>query len=180
MSFVRVVVLLLCCMPFLGAGAEPQVCVKKVFENYCLGGSLKQLLEQKPPSMQPRTKGERSGVVYQKDNEKIYVMAYQGNIYKIVHTYEPETLVTLKQLQRRLQQEYGDYQDRSDYPEQTQNQSRRLGYIRRGEGELRYVWQPPQQSWRVELGWARKLGINISFYVNELDALQEEAALKGL
>ena len=176
----RVVILLLLIIPLSGYAAEAQVCLKKVFDSYCLGGSFKQQLEENPTNMQPRTKGERSGVIYSKDNEKIYVMAYKGIIYKIVHTYEPETLVTMKQLQRRLQREYGDYQDRSEYPEKTQNQSKQIGYIRRGEGELRYLWQPPGQSWRVELGWARKLGISLSYFVNELDAMQEEAALKGL
>jgi hypothetical protein len=180
MSLTRVVVLLLCSIPLLGYGAEPLVCLKQVFDSYCLGGSFKQLLEQNPVNMQPRTKGERSGVVYQKDNEKTYVMAYKGIVYKIVHTFEPETLVTMKRLQRHLQREYGDYQDRSEYPEKTQNQSRQIGYIRRGEGELRYVWQPPGQPWRVELSWTRTLGINIAYFVNELDQMQEEAALQGL
>jgi hypothetical protein len=180
MSRVRIVILLLCCMPLSGASAETQVCLKKVFDSYCLGGNMQQLLDQNPANMRPRTKGERTGVVYQKDNEKIYVMAYKGIIYKIVHTYEPETLVTLKQLQRRLQREYGDYQDHSEYPDKTENQSRQLGYIRRGEGVMRYVWQPPGQTWRVELGWARKLGISVAYFVNELDQMQEEAALKGL
>jgi len=180
MSRARIVILLLCCIPLFGASAETQVCLKKVFDSYCLGGSMQQLLDQNPVNTQPRTKGERTGVVYQKDNEKIYVMAYKGIIYKIVHTYEPETLVTMRQLQRRLQREYGDYQDRSEYPDKTKNQSRQLGYIRRGEGVMRYVWQPPGQTWRVELGWARKLGINVAYFVNELDQMQEEAALKGL
>ena len=176
----RVVILLFLIIPLSVLAADTQTCLKQVFDSYCLGGSFKELLQQHPPNMQPRTKGERSGVIYNKDNEEIYVMAYKGIIYKIVHTYEPETLVTMKQLQRRLQREYGDYQDRSEYPDKTQNQSKQLGYIRRGEGELRYVWQPAGQAWRVELGWVRKLGINISYFVNELDEMQEEAALKGL
>jgi hypothetical protein len=176
----RVVILLLLIIPLSGYAADAKVCLKKVFDKYCLGGSFKQLLEENPANMQPRTKGERSGVIYNKDNEKIYVMAYKGIIYKVVRTYEPETLVTMKQLQRWLQREYGDYQDKSEYPEQTQNQSKQIGYIRRGEGELRYVWYPPGQPWRVELNWARKLGINIAYFVNELDKMQEEAALKGL
>jgi hypothetical protein len=107
-------------------------------------------------------------------------MAFKGIIYKIVHTFEPETLVNVRRLQRLLQREYGDYQDLSEYPEKTQNLSRQVGFIRRGEGVLRYVWQPPGQPWRVELGWARKLGINIAYFVNELDEMQEAAALKGL
>lgn len=180
MPLSRFVLLLLLIAPLSVYGTEAKVCLKKVFNSYCLGGTLQQQLADVPVNMQPMTKGERSGVVYQKDNEKVYVMAYKGIIYKIVRSDEPDTLVTVKDLQRRLQREYGNYQDQSEYPDSTQNQSRQVGYIRRGEGELKYVWQLPGQSWRVELGWTRKLGVSISYFVNELDEMQREAALQGL
>ena len=180
MPLSRFVIPLLLFAPLTVHGAEARVCLKKVFNNYCLGGTLQQQLADAPVNMQPATKGERSGVVYQKDNEKVYVMAYKGIIYKIVRTHEPDTLMTTKDLQRRLQREYGSYQDKSEYPDNTRNQSRQVGYIRRGEGELKYVWQLPGQSWRVELGWTRKLGVIISYFVNELDEMQEEAAQQGL
>ncbi len=180
MPLSRFVLLLFFLAPLAVPGAETKVCLKRVFNNYCLGGTLQQQLAETPVNMQPITKGERSGVVYQKDNERIYVMAYKGIIYKIVRRHEPDTLATVKDLQRRLQREYGNYQDNSDYPDNTQNQSRQVGYIRRGEGELKYVWQLPGQSWRVELGWTRKLGVTTSYFVNELDEMQREAALQGL
>jgi hypothetical protein len=180
MPLSRFVLLLLLIATLSVHGAENKVCLKKVFNSYCLGGTLQQQLADAPVNMQPMIKGERSGVVYLQDNEKIYVMAYKGVIYKIVRTHEPDTLMTVKDLQRRLQREYGNYQDMSEYPENTQNQSRQVGYIRRGEGELKYVWQLPGRSWRVELGWTRKLGVTISYFVNELDEMQTEAALQGL
>jgi hypothetical protein len=180
MLLTRCLVFLLLFVPLRGFNAESQACLKQVFNSYCLGGTLTRQLEETPANMPLQTKGDRTGVIYQNDSEKIYVMAYQGIIYKILHTYEPATLVTLKDLQRRLQRRYGSYQDLSEYPEDTQNQSRQVSYIRRGEGELKYVWQRPGQPWRVELAWARKLGITIAYYVNELDEMQKEAALQGL
>jgi hypothetical protein len=180
MTSLRALVLGLLCVPIIAVGAETPLCIRQVFQDYCLGGTLTRQLEQNPVEMQPRSKGERRGVIYHKDNEKIYVMAYKGIIYKILHTFEPESLVTLRELQRHLQRKYGRYEDRSEYPEETQNKSRQVNYIRRGEGELRYVWQLPGHAWRVELGWTRRLGVTVTYFVNELDEMQEAATLQGL
>ena len=165
---------------FSNAGFAADECVKRVFKDYCLGGSMSQQLEKTPTEMRPQTNGERSGVIFKKDNEKIYVMSYKGIIYKVLHTYEPVTPATMKDLRRRLQQKYGKFQDLSEYPEDTKNKARQVSYIRRGEGELKNIWQLPRQHWRVELGWTRKLGVSIAYYVNELDALQKEDARRGL
>ncbi len=161
-------------------GFAAEECVRKVFKKYCLGGSLSQQLEKTPAEMRPQTHGERSGVIFSQDNEKIFVMSYKGIIYKVLHTYEPKTLATMKDLRRRLQRRYGNYQDLSEYPDNTKNKSRQISAIRRGEAELKNVWQLPGQHWRVELAWTRKLGISVAYYVNELDALQKEAARQGL
>jgi len=170
--------LLLISMAGVSTGAE--ICLKKVFNEYCLGDTLEQQLKRTPVNMQPRSNGDRAGVIYEKDNEKIYVMAYKGVIYKVLHTYEPQTQATMKDLRRRLQRIYGNYQDLSEYPDNTKNKSRQISTIRRGDGELRNVWQLPGQPWRVELGWTRKLGVSIAFFINELDEMQKEAARQGL
>ena len=160
--------------------AATEGCMKQVFGDYCLGGSLRSLMQQNKATAAPQVKGERAGVIYREDNEKIYVMAYKDVIYKVVHTYEPETQATLKDLRRRLQRNYGAYSDESRYPDNTRNRSRQVSSIRRGDGEERNVWQPPNQPWRVELGWTRQLGVYVAFYHNELDARQKEAARQGL
>ncbi|MEN8180343.1 MAG: hypothetical protein ABFS39_17225 [Pseudomonadota bacterium] len=163
-----------------GTSHAADQCVKLVFKDYCLGGGFSRQLEKTPSGMRPRINGERQGVIYEKDDEKIYVMSYKGIIYKVLHTFEPVTPAIMKDLRRRLQQKYGNYKDQSQYPDNTKNKARQISYIRRGEGELKNVWQPPGQPWRVELGWARKLGVSIAYYVNELDELQKEASLQGL
>ncbi|MDJ0806723.1 MAG: hypothetical protein QNJ78_07800 [Gammaproteobacteria bacterium] len=170
----------LCLLTFPGTSEAADQCVKLVFEDYCLGGSMSRQLEKTPTDMRPQVYGERKGVIFEMDNEKIYVMSYKGIIYKILHTFEPETQATLKDLRRRLERKYGRFEDRSEYPEETENKARHMSFIRRGEGELKNVWQLPDQQWRVELGWSRKLGVSVAYYMNELDELQKEAALKGL
>ena len=162
-----------------GARAETDRCLKMVFEHYCLGGSLDEQLQQSPVKVEPRIQGERSGVILEKDGDRIYVMAYKGVIYKVLHTYEPKTFSTLKELRRRLQHKYGNYDDRSEYPDNTKNRARQISSIRRGEGELRNIWQLPGELWRIELGWTRTLGIFVAYFVNQLDAEQKQAALQG-
>jgi hypothetical protein len=178
MPFFKTALILLALIAFPAAAADS--CLKQVFDKYCLGGSLRMLLSQEKSGAKPQVKGERAGVVYQEANEKVYVMAYKDVIYKVVHTYEPETQATLKDLRRRLQRNYGTYQDQSHYPDNTRNRARQVSSIRRGEGEEKNVWQPSNQPWRVELGWTRQLGVYVAFYHNELDARQKEAARQGL
>lgn len=163
-----------------GAVDAGEACLKQVFNDYCLGGSMTDQLERTPTKMHPQVNGERKGVIFHEDNEKIYVMAYRGMIYKILHTFEPETPATMRDLRRQLQRKYGKFEDQSEYPDETQNKARQISYIRRGEGELKHVWQRPDEPWRVELGWSRKLGISITYFVNELDEQQKAAAMQGL
>jgi hypothetical protein len=164
----------------LVAAEPPAACLKQVFEGYCLGGDFQQLLRQRPGGMPAQSEGDRSAMVYTQGRERLYVMAYQGRIYKILHTYEPTGQTTLKELQQHLEGKYGPFRDESHYPLYARALASQIGAIRRGEGELRYVWQRPDQAWRIELAWTRTLGISLAYLANELDAKQQEATLLGL
>ena len=78
------------------------------------------------------------------------------------------------------QRKYGNYKDQSEYSANIRSKSSQVSAIRRSEGEVKNVWQLPGQPWRVELGWTRKLGVSIAYYVNELDQQQKETAWQGL
>ena len=65
----------------LSAAQPADGCLKPVFQDYCLGGSLRSQLEKSPAGMQPQINGERRGVIYTQDAEKVYVMAYRDTIY---------------------------------------------------------------------------------------------------
>ena len=136
---------------------------------------MAQLLQQRPTDMDPIVNGDRSGIIHTKGRERVYVMAYQGRIYKVLQTYEPASQVTLQRLQRSLRKKYGNPQDISHLPNYVRNMAGKIGAVRRGEGELRYRWQPPASPWRIELSWTRKLGISLAYLVNGLDRQQREA-----
>ena len=155
-------------------------CLKKVFGEYCLGGSLQQLRQRQPYGIPAQHTGDRSAIIYPQGRERTYVMAYQGRIYKVLHTFEPASQIKLKDLLERLMSKYGDYRDRSHYPGYARTQASRIGSIRRGEGELHYVWQASDEAWRVELAWTRKLGISLAYLANELDRQQQAVLDEGL
>jgi hypothetical protein len=155
-------------------------CARFVFDRFCLGGSFSQLLRERPANSQPMISGERAGVVYQLGREKIYVMAFQGRIYKALRTFEPSNKTTFDDLKRRMQKKYGAFQDQSHFPDYVRNRAGKIGAIRRGEGEIKNIWLPSGEAWRIELSWTRKLGISIAFIVNELDTKQRNARLEGL
>lgn len=155
-------------------------CLKRVFTNYCLGGSMVQLLQQRPVDMDPIVNANRVGVMYSIGRERVYVMAYQDRIYKVLKTYDPANQVTLQRLQRSLNKKYGSHQDISHLPNYVRNMAGKIGAVRRGEGELKYRWQPPGSPWRVELAWTRKLGISLAYLVNALDQQQRAAEESSL
>jgi hypothetical protein len=162
-----------------GTGASSD-CLKQVFGEYCLGGSMQQLLRLQPYGMLSQQSGERRAVIYPQGRERTYVMAYQGRIYKVLHTFEPASQSKLKELLERLKSKYGAYLDRSHYPGYVRTQAARIGAIRRGEGELRYLWQSPAKDWNIELTWTRELGIALAYLANELNQTQMKALEKGL
>ncbi|MBT3046950.1 MAG: hypothetical protein G8D61_15430 [gamma proteobacterium symbiont of Ctena orbiculata] len=166
--------------PAAVAQSSGDSCMKRVFIHYCLGGGMTQLLQQRPAKMQPIVNGERSGVIYRAGRDKVYVMAFQDRIYKVLQSYDSPSQVALQRLQRRLGNKYGKPQDLSHFPGTMRNLTAKIGAVRRGEGELLYRWQPPGAAWRVELAWTRRLGISLAYLANALDQQQREAAESGL
>lgn len=157
-----------------------RACLKQVFNEYCLGGSLQQQLVRYPGGLPAQNQGQHSAVVYPQGRGRTYVMAYQGRIYKVLQTYEPATQVQLKELQQRLEEKYGPFRDLSHYPAYARNRAAQIGAIRRGEGALKFIWQVPEQPWRIELEWTRALGISLAYLANDLDDAQEAALDQGL
>ncbi|MEW8507570.1 MAG: hypothetical protein AB2598_12785 [Candidatus Thiodiazotropha sp.] len=155
-------------------------CMKRVFNHYCLGDSLSRLLQRRPARMEPIVNGERIGLIYPSGRDKVYVMAYQDRIYKVLQSHDASNQVTLQRLLSRLNNKYGKPRDLSHFPGHMRNLTAKIGAVRRGEGELLYRWQSAASAWRVELTWTRKLGISLAYLVNELDQQQRQAAESGL
>ncbi len=168
-------------LPLAGyAESAEERCIREVFGDFCLGGSMNNQLTKRAIQREPQQWGERSGVIYSVDRDKIYVMAFKGTIYKVLRTYEPATQVAFKDFKRRLQGKYGKSVDQSQYPTYVRSTAGKIGAIRRGEATGLHVWQLEGEPWRVELGWSRKLGISVAYLVNSLDLQQQMEVDKGL
>jgi hypothetical protein len=158
-------------LPLPGIQAEEQ-CLKVVFNQYCLGGDIRQLQRQKPFYIHQQREGERFALVYGEGREKVYVLSYQNRIYKVVRQYQPATRLNYLDLKDLLTSKYGMPKDLSQYPERAKGLAAKIGAIRRGEGRALLTWKPPEQEWYLELGWNREMGLNLAYIIDRLDGKQ--------
>ncbi len=156
-----------------------QQCLKRVFNHYCLGWDIRQLQRKRPSYDHQQSDGERFALVYTEGREKIYVMAYQGLVYKVLRQYQPATLLRYEDLRDSLDLKYGVPEDLSRFPDHARVLASKIGAIRRGEGKAMLVWQPEGEAWRVELSWTREMGLSLAYIANQMDQLQRQAREKG-
>ncbi len=161
----------------LSAG-EP--CLKLVFNEYCLGGDIDQLMLQRKGYVHQEQEGERRALIYADDRDLIYVLAFQGRIYKVVRKYGSETLITFEDLLRLLNDKYGPSSDESRYPAYVRSQASKIGAIRRGDGRERHSWRPQGQPWLVRLSWTRELGLALEYVADQLANEQSRLQAEGL
>jgi hypothetical protein len=160
------------------SASEP--CLKRVFNEYCLGGDIEQLMRQRKGYVHQEQEGERRALIYADDRDLIYVLAFQGRIYKVVRKYGSETLITFEDLLRLLNEKYGPSSDESRYPAYVRSQASKIGAIRRGDGRERHSWRPTGQSWFVRLTWTRELGLALEYVADEVASEQSRLQAEGL
>lgn len=153
-------------------------CSKRVFNHFCLGWDIKQLQRKRPTYIHQQSDGERFALIYTEGRERIYVMAYQGLVYKILRQYQPPTLLRYEDLRDEQEMRHGEAEDLSRFPEHARGLASKIGAIRRGEGQAMLVWRP-EPAWRVELSWTREMGLTLAYIANHMDRLQREARAKG-
>ncbi len=173
-----VLALLLCVGVCARALAGP--CVKQVFGRYCLGGTLEQQLRLAPNPAFRQDDDDHQGLVYRQSGEWIYVLAYKGQIYKVVKRYRPGTQHTFSELERELVTKYGPFEEHNRFPAYASREGLQIAAIRRGEGWVLHRWRPPDTPWRVELSWTRDMDVALAYLMNDLDAQQRAAREDGL
>jgi hypothetical protein len=155
------------------AGALPakaeETCLKQVFDGYCLGGDYRALLARSPLPVHQQREGDSEAAIYMDGPERLYVMAFRGQIYKLVRQYRPSTQMRYDDLTELLTQKYGPAQDRSRFPQYAESRGARIAAIRRGDGRAERFWNPGQ-GWSVELSWTRELGLALAYVHDQLDA----------
>lgn len=164
-------------MPALGGAAES--CAKQVLNLYCLGGEFDRLLRQPPEPQFQQRDGERRAAIYVQGAERVYVMAFKNQIYKVVREHRPSTQMHHQEMLRFLQEKYGPPEDHSQYPKYAVDAPTRIAAIRRGEGQANHLWRAGQ-GWHLELSWTRELGLAVTYLDDVLDAEQHQATKAGL
>ena len=143
-------------------------CLKRVFDDFCVGGDINQLARKKPETLYRQGQGERLALVDPEKKDTLYVLGYKGRIYKVVRKYSSATLLKFDDLLGLLTQKYGASRDLSEFPGYARSQASRVGAIRRGDGQALHVWQPQGQQWYIRLRWNREFGVSLEYVAEHL------------
>lgn len=162
-----------------GQASAEDPCLKLVFGRYCLGGDVTPLTQTTPAPLARQTEGKSLALVFPEDVDQIYVLAFDGRIYKVVRSYRVETQLRFDEIYNLLRQKYGPGEDQSRFPEQATTPGRRLASIRRGEGRALHVWHPAD-AWHIELSWTREFGLSLSYIADAIEAEREAHLSSGL
>jgi hypothetical protein len=161
------------------AAQAPEPCLKLVFGHYCLGGDVNPLLQAQPPPLARETEGSSLALVFSEDIDQIYVMAFGGQVYKVLRAYRVATQLRFDELYALLREKYGPGEDASRFPEYASTPGRRLASIRRGEGRALHVWRPAE-NWHIELSWTRELGLSLAYIADAIEAERTSQLGRGL
>lgn len=153
-------------------------CLKLVFERYCLGGDVNALLREGPQPDYKHAEGERLAHIFREGPERIYVLSFRDHIYKVLRRYRSATQLRYDDLYALLRDKYGPGEDRSRFPPYATTASRKLGSIRRGDGQAVHHWTP-SEDWFVDLTWTREMGLSLAYVATELNNQQKAAAEQG-
>jgi hypothetical protein len=165
---------------FGGGAAAAETCDKLVFHRYCLGGEVNQILRTYPDFIQQQRDGERLAVIYAEDRDTIYVLSYQGRVYKVVRKYEPATSLRYDELLEQLTAKYGSPADLSRFPTYVRSPASRLGAIRRGDGASIHGWEFTAQGFAITLSWTREMGLSLAYVDEKLLGIQKHLEQDGL
>lgn len=163
-----------------GPVTAAETCTKLVFNRFCLGGDINQLARSQPGYVAEQREGERLALIYGEGSDLVYVLGYQGRIYKIVRKYDNPTLLKYDDLLQSIGGKYGQPEDLSRFPNYVRSQASRIGAIRRGDGKAVHLWRPPGERWSLALSWTREMGLSLTCSDEELMKLQQRSLLDGL
>ncbi|UHD18116.1 hypothetical protein [Thiocapsa bogorovii] len=169
--------LLLVALASSGAFAN-EPCLKMVFGHYCLGGDVGPLLQAVPPPLVRQEQDASLALVFVDGPDRLYVLAFNGKIYKVVRAFGVSTQLRYEETYAALRDIYGLGEDRSRFSSDATTPGRRLVAIRRGEGIAMHVWTP-SPTWRIELSWTREMGLSLAYVATELSAARAAQIDRG-
>jgi hypothetical protein len=135
-------------------------CVKEVFNNYCLGGTVSDL----PKPLHRDTSGGSDIRLFDDD---IGVFVYQDKIAEVRRIYEDMSWIKYDDITFKLSDLYGSPDDYSSYPGYADDRSSRSTAIRIGEAQAVRAWD--QGEWSIRWSWFENNGL----LIYEHEALSE-------
>ncbi len=125
------------------AMADESACAKKVFNQFCLGGSTDTL----PPAEQYDEANSRFHYP-----DQVSVNTKSGQIISISKRLPPGRYIHFNDWKAKLIGLYGRTTDHSTLPPYARSRSSRLNAIRAGLGYMETRWE--QKNWQILLRWA--------------------------
>lgn len=152
---------------FPGWVRADDACLLKVFNQYCLGGDIKELSRRQPGFIHQQREGERFALIYPSERERDYVMAHHGRIYKVLRKFDPSTSARYRKWRNLVSEHYGRPREQSRFPAHATGLAAKIGAIQRGEGKALLIWYPEGVPWQIELGWTAEMGLYLAYIIPE-------------
>jgi len=135
------------------------------FGYYCLGSSIKTLLDLRTPLRQ-HTKDGLYIFDFRESRGLTTITTFQGKILSASRTDRPANLQTLIAVRKRIEKLHGSADDRSTFASDI-NTPRRMEFaVYKKRAKAHYVW--PKSSWRIDVIWDNIRDIRITFLDEEL------------
>ena len=120
------------------------VCLKEVFNTYCLGGDANALAD--PISIDASGSVEKR--IYP---EATIVTSFKGKVASVTRMYDSMTWLQFSSLRSKLEGIYGEPNDFSYYPSYVDSPESKSTAIAVGEAKASLEW--PQEGWTLSLMW---------------------------
>jgi len=142
-------------------------CEKELaFGYYCLGSSIKPLLDRRDPLRQ-HAKGGLNIFDFRERRGLTTITTFQGNILSVSRNDRPANWNTLIAVRQRIEARYGKADDRSTFASDIDSPRRMEFAVYKKRAEGHYIW--PMSGWRIDVVWDNIRDIHITFLDEELN-----------
>ena len=158
---IRIIVFIL--ISGLSQPALSDSCKRLVFNEYCLGGSLSELEEEKPPARK-RIKGKKTMLVYKAGEDIVVIQGFTKKIMSVAKIQKPGSWLNYENLKSRLVKVHGPGSDESYFPDYADSLSSKATSISIGKGQAKHLWK--KDDWKIVLLWSNNKSMTL-FYIDE-------------
>jgi hypothetical protein len=145
---------------FFSQTAHAETCVKRVFNQFCLGGAANTLMSAEPTT----TKQEDDGTTlyeFSVSGKHVNVLAKDDTIIAVERYEPPGNWLNFTDWKVKLVRLYGRATDQSTFPAYATSRSSRLNALKAGKGVAKASWSEP--GWSVTLVWKEPEFIRLKY-----------------